>query len=56
MNEAGKGDTQRPMNHQKFMENFEKIFGVTQKSLSEKMQKEYDKKIKKELDENNHPR
>jgi len=25
--EAGKGDTQRPTNHQKFAESFERIFG-----------------------------
>jgi len=56
MSEAGKGDKQRPTDNQKFMENFERIFGVTQNSLSEKLMKEYDQKIKEELDENHHSR
>jgi len=47
MSDGGKGSTQRPFDHQKFSDNFEKIFGKKTEYVSKKINELVDEEVMK---------
>jgi len=47
MSDGGKGSAQRPFDHQKFSDNFEKIFGKKTEYVSKKINELVDEEVMK---------
>jgi len=47
MSDGGKGSAQRPFDHQKFSDNFEKIFGKKTEYINKKINELVDEKVTK---------